>query len=571
MWFIDMRQIRLNGASQFIDRFITPYIACQVVTSDLEAIRWSRVIVLTAMIAPLNILLFVSSPPLLYVDSQIQLFYTFELALRQYGVLYPILVRSISNVIHDFGSLALVLSGGWREATWYLSLNQPAPYTDISVSLILIFQHAFFSFSVAFLAATVGRRCWQQILIVLLFLSQPDILFQQQGLLTESIWLSFILISFSFLVRYIYFDSNKLFNFSFHYLFICLALVTRHQGAIMFALLPMVLGCFWAAKWIFRSDHSPGTPSQVAKLTGVCLVVAGIAFITFSQANRVILALYGVKYVSPVGRATTYRMSPMVQQAHATEFGFSPEVFRVAGARLLETIDDPTVREAFEIIANDRSPWTGSYSIIYKEIVTRECPQCSNSEKNSRTDEILNAVAKELYFSSDRVHLSEVISRIKFYLVSGWEKNPLRTIFQWLIDDRTCETRNFRIFEDKGFWGEIHDGLRVMFFDGVSMINNQNMSRYLTVLNCKPIKSIQSMPKIYYFIGGLLTLIFFAGIGRLHRWDVIIGLSLMVTSLAYIMAMSVFTIYLARYSEVVTILLLCAWALGIGRIQGAKR
>ncbi len=325
--------------------------------------------------------------------------------------LYPLFVRSVNAIVHNATVLADFSPAAGGPA-W--SLFKPVPYGNVSIYAILFVQHALLVWAASWFAVSITERWWLRVTTALALCWSPPILAVAQRIMTEGLWnpvvIAVVASSYRFLVR----PQKPLLNLALHYTFVALAMLVRHPGVVLLAILPLALVLLGVARAIGRRRTAVLRPHLRAAIVavGFGLVTLGVV----SAVENAVLDAYDIEPRSIYGRAGTTRIHHM--GLHPFE-GMSREDLDEVIEGLERRAGDLRIREAIRIIATSKSAWVEPFNRVHTEIVKPTFPHHSVRQTLAETDRILNQVALLAYTSTDPRMLRSVALRAARFLQLG--------------------------------------------------------------------------------------------------------------------------------------------------------
>jgi hypothetical protein len=259
-------------------------------------------------------------------------------------------------------------------------------------------------------------------------------------------------------------------------------------------------------------------------LFGLVAVVLVNHFVT-NEAMR----LFDIEPRSVVGRAFVYRLSPGRMQGEV-EFG-THQFFQSDAERssiiqeLKKRTEDDTLRRVIDIVGRTPNPWVEPWNAV-ERFVTTECVAdvCKQQHPWVVTDELLNSVARHSIVSTD---------------IRLWRDVGLRTL--QLVSPLLTDAK-------------------IAFESPSPSLNESIVGLSSSTLSSYPLQFGRDFGEaiaadyIFAELNGLLALLAVVLVILRARRILVVPITLLASGLIYALAVSVVTVYVPRYGDVVSLI-----------------
>jgi hypothetical protein len=486
----------------------------------------------------LGLSLFVA--PHMSVDSQVvAAFELNDFVMPHFGPLYTFFTRIVNFVTE------IVL--------WPLRWQAPSDlyrphYSGASLRVLMLLQHTITILAISYFAVTIATSFWTRVAVAALLYFQPFLLVFTHSVMTEGLSFALLCAATAELVKFSRFDGGHRAALARFYLFIGAASLIKHVF-IVFVGAPLGCVLIMFLNRRTRKQLVQGQPMVEAKhlLLGLVGVMAVTQVVT-EEAMR----LFDIEPRSAIGRAFVYRLSPGRMQGEVT-FG-AHQFFRSDAERssiveeMKEGAEDDTLRRVIDIVGRTRKPWVDPWNAV-ERFITTECLAdiCLQQDPRAVTDKLLNSVARHAIVSAD---------------VRLWRDVGLRTL-QFVSP---------MIVDSERAWFHVQ-----FFANRPQMLNETVVGLSSSTLVTYPLRIERDLGVVigigYIFaeLGGLLGLFAVAVITVRMKQILMIPTTLLASGLIYAIAVSVVTVYLPRYGDVVWLVALLATLVAVLELQARMR
>jgi hypothetical protein len=463
--------------------------------------------------------------PYMTVDSQVvAAFELNDFVMPHFPPLYPFFTRIVNFVTE------IVL--------WPLSWQAPSGlykphYSGASLRVLMLLQHTITILAVAYFAVTIAKSYWIRVIVAALLYFQPFMLVFTHSVLTEGLSFAFLCGATAELVKFSRFDGSHRGALVRFYLLIGAASLTKH-AFIVFIGAP--LGCVLI---MFLSRHTrKQLVSQrqfLLEATYLLFGLAGVILVSQFVTNEA-MRLFDIEPRSAIGRAFVYRLSPGRLQGEvklgAHQFFHNDAELGSIVEGLKKGTKDDALRRVIEIVAHTPNPWVEPWNAV-ERFVTTEClaDVCQQQHPWVVTDKLLNSVALHSIISPD--------PRL-------WRDVGLRTL-QFVSPLLTGNV----VFDSPGL------------NETVSGLSSSTLGSYPLWFG-RDLDVVIAAAKIFSELGGLWALLAVAVITLRMRRVLVVPTTLLASGLLYAVAVSIVTVYLPRYGDVVCLIGVLATLVSVG-------
>jgi hypothetical protein len=464
--------------------------------------------------------------PYMIVDSQLLAAFPIDdFVMPHYGPLYPFFTRIV-----NFATEVALWPLTWQAPT---SLYEPL-YSGASLRVLMLLQHAITILAVAYFAVTIAKSYWIRVVVAAILYFQPFMLVYTHSVLTEGLSFALLCAATAELVKFSRFDGAHRAALVRFYLFIGAASLTKH---VFIVFIGAPLGCILI---MFLSRHTrkrlvaQGEPLVEAKY--LLFGLAGVILANQCVANEA-MRLFDIEPRSAIGRAFVYRLSPDPDPDH--------QYFRTDAERasiveeLKKGVEDDILRRVIEIVGRTPNPWVDPWNAV-EGFVANECLADVCQQQNSYvvTDKLLNSVARHSAISAD---------------LRLWREVGLRTL-QFVSPLLTDGERTWQ--EIRSYFG--NHSFELSLNEEIVGLSSSTVSSYPFQLG-RDLGLLYFVRDIFTELGGGLLWLFPVAVVTLRMKRIlVVPTTLLANGLIYALALSVVTVYIPRYGDVVSLIGLLA-------------
>ncbi len=325
--------------------------------------------------------------------------------------LYPLFVRSVNAVVFSAG----VLIGSWpasEGSTW--SLIQPAPYSNVSIFAILFVQHALLVWAASWFAVSIARGWWLRAVTACALCWSPPVLVAAQRIQTEGLWNPFMIAAVASCYRFLVQPQEPLRKLALHFVLVAVAMLVRHPGSVLLAMLPLALISVGIVRAADRHRLAALLPHLRAAVVAGCIGLLTLGVV--SEIKTAVLIACNVEPRPAFGRPGTQRLH--YKALHPFERISRQDLDEIVRG-LERRAAEPQVKRAIRIIATSKTVWIEPFNRIRTEVVEPAFPQYESRQSLAQTDRLLNQAAWLAYTSTDPRMLRGVALRAARFLQLG--------------------------------------------------------------------------------------------------------------------------------------------------------
>jgi hypothetical protein len=449
--------------------------------------------------------------------------------------LYPFFARVV-----NFVTKIVLWPVSWQATS---DLYQPH-YSGASLRVLMLLQHTLTILAISYFAVTIAKSFWTRVTVAALLYFQPFMLVFTHSVLTEGLSFALLCAATAELVKFSRFDGRHRAALARFYLLIGIASLIKHVF-IVFVGAPFGCVLVMSLSRHTRERLVQGQPLVEAKHLLFGLV--GVLAVTQVMTNEA-MRLMDIEPRSAIGRVFVYRLSPGRTPG---EVGFGAHQFFRSDAErsaiveeLKERADDDTLRRVIDIVGRTRKPWVDPWNAVERFVTTECLADVCQRHPWAVTDELLNSVARHAIVSAD---------------VRLWRDVGLR-ILQFVAPMLVDSERQWAICQRIGCESN----------ETVVGLSSSTLVTYPLRIE-RDLGLVIAIGYIFAELGGLLGLLAVAVITVRMKQILVIPTTLLASGLIYAIAVSVVTVYLPRYGDVVWLVALLATIVAVLELQAWMR
>jgi hypothetical protein len=303
-------------------------------------------------------------------DSVVLMLYGInENCIPHYPPLYPLFTRTVNFAVNK-----PMLSPGSTIATW-----GQGNVSDASLYSIIILQQLFLSFVITFFVCSLSKRFLVRLIGVIPFLLTPSLTLFNHGVLSESLWVSFVILAFAAAWRILANDGPSNGNYILYFVALLAGVQTRHVGLIFSFTLPFAL----LILAIIEREKRAQRTREFAWVISISIAV----FLADAAITRLICYQFGVAYRSVYGRSGVY----LIDRVNWKQVGDGE---RLAIEQAVEKkVSSPLVAGAVPVVFAARNPWIGPWQDVHSYLESQHMEALGNRDLSVLTDNLLTEIS----------------------------------------------------------------------------------------------------------------------------------------------------------------------------------
>ncbi len=303
-------------------------------------------------------------------DSVVLMLYGInENSIPHYPPLYPLFTRTVNFAVSN-----PLITPASTIATW-----GQGNLSDASLYSIIILQQVLLSSAITFFVCSVSKRFLVRLAGVIPFLLTPSLSLFNHGILSESFWISFVILAFAAAWRIIKSDFSPGRNYALYFIALLAGAQTRHVGLIFSFTLPFAL--------LFLAINDRKERRERMKKCGWVISISVAVFFADAAITRLVCYQFGVAYRSVYGRSGVYLIDRVNwKQVSSGE--------RLALERAIERkTSSSLVAGAVPVVFAATDPWVGPWQDVHSYLESQPLEAVGARDLSVLTDNILTEIS----------------------------------------------------------------------------------------------------------------------------------------------------------------------------------